>query len=313
MLDHFTISSLHIGGIAGLDHFTPQNGLGQLARNYLISCKVEGKSEKTIALYSLVLRGFLGLGDELSTAQVRMFLLSLQERGLRPSSVHNHYKCLRAFFNWLVNEGAIPENPMHNIKPPKVPRLIIKPFSRGDIDNLLLLCSGNRFLDLRNRAIILVFLDTGLRLAELTNIQLQDVNFEGELIKVMGKGAKERVVRIGKTAQRALLKYLLSRKDSHSCLWVTEERRPMATSAIQIMVKRLCQRAGITNVKQGPHTFRHTFAINYLRNGGDTFTLQYILGHSDLGMTRRYVGILGLYEMVQAHKMASPVDNLRLK
>jgi len=79
---------MHVGGIAGLDLFTHQNALPEVAKKYLISCKVEGKSQSEIALYSIVLRGFLGLSDELSADQIRMFLLSCQERELKPSSVH---------------------------------------------------------------------------------------------------------------------------------------------------------------------------------------------------------------------------------
>lgn len=213
----------------------------------------------------------------------------------------------------MVEEGILAQSPMLNIKPPRMPKLIPKPFSRHDIDNLLLLCSGNRFLEVRNRALVLLFLDTGLRLAEVAGIQLQDIDFDRETIKVMGKGAKERRVRIGKTAQKAILRYLLNRNDGLPCLWVTEERRPMAKGGVQMVIKRLAQRAGITGVKLGPHTFRHTAAISYLRNGGSEFTLQLMLGHSTLQMTRKYVATLGEEDLIKAHRTASPVDNLGIK
>jgi len=158
-----------------------------------------------------------------------------------------------------------------------------------------------------------MFLDTGLRLSELAGIQLADVNFDRETIKVMGKGAKERVVRMGKTTQKALLHYLLKRNDDYSCLWVTEERRPLRRAGVQIAIKRLCHRAEITDAKPGPHTFRHTAAINYLRNGGSEFTLQIMLGHSTLEMTRKYVSSLGAEDMIKMHKIASPVDCMSLK
>ena len=189
---------------------------------------------------------------------------------------------------------------------------MVKPFTLHDIEALLRLCSGNRFLDIRNRAVLLLFLDTGLRLSELAGIQLKDLDFDRETVRIMGKGAKERLVRVGKTTQKALLRYLLMRTDMHPCLWVTEERRPMMCRGIQIMVRKLCARANIIDAKPGPHTFRHTAAINYLRNGGDEFTLQIMLGHSTLQMTRRYVSSLGTEDMIRVHKKASPVDNMRL-
>lgn len=177
---------------------------------------------------------------------------------------------------------------------------------------MLLLCSGKRFLDVRNKTIILLFLDTGLRLSELASVQLLDINFDSETIKVMGKGAKERVVRIGRQVQEALLQYLLLRSDNHPCLWITEERRPLNKTGLQTVVKRLCHRAGVTDAKPGPHTFRHTAAIHFLRNGGGEFTLQIMLGNSTLQMIRRYVSSLGAEDMIKAHQKASPVDNMRL-
>jgi len=203
---------------------------------------------------------------------------------------------------------------MAKIKPPKLEKLLVTPFSRQDIDNLLTLCGGTAFVRVRNRAIVLLFLDTGLRLSELAGIQLGHIDVGRGVIRVLGKGAKERLVRMGTTTQKALLTYVLRRDDSHECLWVTASRRePMTARAIQVMVKRLCRLAEIDGPKCGPHTFRHTAAINYLRNGGDQFTLQVMLGHSSLEMTRRYVSSLGAEDMMRVHEKASPVDNLGLR
>ena len=218
----------------------------------------------------------------ISNNDIRLFLLSLQERNLSSSTVNTYYRVLHSFFSWLVNEGLLSRSPMQNIKPPRLTRVLIKPFSKQDIEKLLLLCSGANFLAVRNKAIILLFLDTGLRLSELASIQLENTDFERETIRVMGKGAKERVVRIGKTTQKAVLRYLLMRTDPYPCLWVTEERRPLGARGVQMVIKRLCHRANIKDAAPGPHTFRHTSAINYLRNGGDVFTLQIMLGHSTL-------------------------------
>lgn len=307
-----------LSAVETLSTFTKNDAdLPKLLNGYLIACKVEGKSPKTLEGYCQAISGFVLFVQgnnlpqkvsEISANDVRLFLLSLQERGLSPYSIRTYYRTLKTFFNWLESEGFIKESPMVRIRSPRLPRKIIRPFSREDIDNLLSVCSGNHFVEHRNRAIVLLFLDTGLRLAELASIQLADIDFDRETIRVMGKGAKERVVRIGKTTQRALLRYILLREDNHPCLWVTEERRPMTRRGIQIAIRRLCQRAGIVDAKCGPHTFRHTAAINYLRNGGDIFTLQNMLGHSTLEMTRRYTNSLGVEDMIRVHRKASPVD-----
>lgn len=317
--------SIQLQGVPGLDLLPIDNQLTTSLKKYLIACHVEGKSPSTLSIYGQMIGHFIRYSDqhgfpddpgEVTVSDIRLFLLSQQQRGLSPDSVNAHYRPLKTFFNWLVSEGFIdekPGSPMEKIKPPRIPRKIVRPFSRRDIDNLLLVSSGTRFIELRNRAIVLLFLDTGLRLAELAAIQLNDLDFTRETIKVMGKGAKERIVRMGKVTQKALLRYLLARDDQQECLWVTEERRPMTWMGIQTMVKRLCRRAAIEGPKRGPHTFRHTFAISFLRNGGDVFTLQALLGHSTLEMTLRYVSSLGAEDVIRVHGKASPVDNLGVK
>lgn len=316
-VDHLCINKIHACTGTALDHLYCRNPLPELIKSYLLAGKVEGKSPKTLEIQVAILASFADFSKDeeepLTANNIRLYLLSLQSRNLSPDTLLTYYQRLKAFLNWLVNEEHIEKNPMRNIKPPRLPKRIVRPFSEEDIRNLLLLCSGNRFLDLRNRAIILLFLDTGLRLSELAGIQLVDIDFDRETIPVMGKGAKERVVRIGKTTQKALIRYILKRNDEHECFWVTEERHPMTKSGIQIAVKRLCKRANITGCKLGPHTFRHTAAINYLRNGGGEFTLQIMLGHSTLAMTRKYASSFSTEDMIRVHRVASPVDNMKLK
>lgn len=314
-------NNIQLGSVPALDLLPTGNELSRLLKSYMVACKVEGKSRSTLAIYSRVVSYFIrftidkGLPQKASgikAGDVRLYLLHLQERGLLPPSVNAYYRALNTFFNWLAAEGFIKKSPMENIKPPRVPRKVVKPFSHRDIADMLLLCLGDTLLGLRNRAIMLTFLDTGLRLAELSAIQLQDLDFDTETIRVMGKGAKERVVRIGRTTQKALLRYILTRRDDFPCLWITEEGRPMSRGGVQTTIKRLCRRARIKGAKPGAHTFRHTAAINYLRNGGSEFTLQIMLGHSTLQMTRKYVSSLGQEDMIKAHRQASPVDNMRL-
>jgi len=317
IVDHSPVNKIQIASLSGLDHSLAPDRLQNQAKNYLLSCKVEEKSPLTIESYCRRIASFVQFVEGMESANdasditsyhVRLFLSSLQHQGCRASTINSYYRTLQTFFNWLVAEDIITKSPMTNIKPPRIPKTKPQPFSLQDIENLLLLCSGNTFLAVRNRAIILLFLDTGLRLAELANIQLRDVDFDRGLIKVIGKGSKERVVRMGKRTQKALLHYLLKRNDSYPSLWVTEERTPLHRAGVQVAIKRLCHRAGITDAKPGVHTFRHTAAINYLRNGGGEFTLQILLGHATLTMTRRYVSTLGEEDMIRDHEVASPVD-----
>ncbi len=111
---------------------------------------------------------------------------------------------------------------------------------------------------------------------------------------------------------KALLLYLMKRQDNYPCLWLNVSRRPIGRGGIQSAVEKLCKRAGVS-AKPGPHTFRHTAAITFLRNGGDSVVLQYMLGHSSMEMTKRYLSTLGESELIAAHKRFSPVDNMILK
>jgi site-specific recombinase XerD len=299
-----------------LDSLLADKSLAKTARNYLISCKVEGKSRRTVEVYSMVLARFSHhFSPESATASdIRLFLLSLQESGLSPGTVHIFYRSLKTFFNWMVGEELLPKNPMLNMKSPKLPRPVIMPYSQADIDNLLKLSARNTFLDLRNRALFLIFLDTGVRLEEMSRIQLGDIDFDRETIRIMGKGSKGRTVRIGKTTQKALLKYLLARDvDNFPDAWLTEERRPLTRDGIKVLVRRYCREATVSGARPSSHTFRHTAAINCLRNGMSVFELQIMLGHSSLEMTRRYVSSLGAEDMLKAHIKASPVDRMNLK
>ena len=314
-LAHLNSRKFQIGDTRNLAHLNDGN-LESHLKLFLLTCQVNNLSPRTINDYSQKIGAFVAFcraqgiddGAVVSVNHVRLFLLGTQQR-CKPVSVHDYYGTIKRFFNWLVEEEIIKENPMIRMHPPRVPKEIIKPFRLQDIGNLLALCRNN-FLGLRNRAIILTFLDTGLRLSELASIQLEDMDLDREIIKVMGKGAKERMVRIGKETQKAILKYLLQRNDGLSCLWVTEERRPMQASGIQIMVKRLGKRAGLRNVRCSPHTFRHTWAPAMLKLGIDMRTLQSLLGHSTLTMTLKYVESIDSEQAIEQCKDFSTVDRL---
>lgn len=207
---------------------------------------------------------------------------------------------------------------MVKIKVSKPKPKVVTPYSAEEIKKMLAVCDYDyehnaKFLASRNRAIILVLLDTGIRLSELVQMTVSDIESETGHIKVLGKGAKERVVRIGKTAQKALWRYLVYRpNDGIKELWLTEEGKPLLQSGVQSLIKRIKQRASITS--QGSiHRFRHTFALGFLRADKNVFNLQYLLGHSDLDMVKRYTAALGIEDALKAHKNASPADLLGLK
>jgi len=243
---------------------------------------------------------------------VRLFILKLQETN-NPQSVHDYYRTAKRFFNWLVEEGVLKISPMEKIHPPKVEQKVIVPFKAEHIKIMLKLCDPTTFCGLRNRAMVLIFVDTGVRLKEMWSMKVEDIDFKCGVIKVHGKGAKERVVGIVKNTQKALLRYLLSRDDAHSCVWVTEERSPLTYEGLATIFKRMAMRAGFNDVRCSPHTFRHTFATMSLDNGAGEFEVQALLGHNKLDMTRRYTASLNSAKAVLRHKKFSPVEHLKLQ
>jgi len=164
--------------------------------------------------------------------------------------------------------------------------------------------------------IILTLLDTGLRVNELINLKIDNVWLEEGIIKVLGKGNKERLVPVGKQIRRLLWRYITHYRPEPARpnldnLFLTRDGRSLTKNRVDSMMKHYGERARLSGIRCSPHTLRHTFAVTYLRNGGDVFSLQRILGHSSLEMTRRYCELADV-DIEKAHALASPVDNLKL-
>ena len=313
-----------------LESLVSTTSLESLTKGYLLNCRTENKSPKTIRGYEMVLRNFgwyckqqnFPEVQKLTAVHIRHFLWYLGSESNRWSStnpsarqpasnttINDYFRALRTFFNWLEREELIIDNPFKHLKTPKPDNKIIQALTPAEIERLFKACSGRGLLDIRNRAILSVFLDTGLRLSELINLTLDDVNMDDVSILVKrGKGNKPRIVRIGNKAQKALWKYTLYRKGSSNRLFLNRSGEPFNFFGVAIFLKRLGNKA---KVKLHAHQLRHTFAISYLRAGGDVFSLQYLLGHTTLTMTQRYLRTLNANDAMNAHKKYSPLDNLK--
>ena len=177
-------------------------------------------------------------------------------------------------------------NNLAKIKVPRAEKKVVKSLIHTEV-NQLLGALGNSFDGVRNKAIILILVDCGLRLGELLNIKLGDINMEQQLMKVDGKTG-ERVVRYGKTTAKALATYLKlrSKVNGHNeSLWLTGKGVTLKDSSVETLFIKLSKRTGIA---VHPHLLRHTFATMWLKNGGDSLMLQRLLGHTTLMMTNKY-------------------------
>jgi len=317
--------------------------LKSLINGFVLTKQTEGKSPRTVEFYSENLKRFLwyasrqGWSDDVRMVtewHVREFLGYLaSEKGrwglegngsetsqgkVSQATIHHYFVVLANFFNWAVREGFVGENPTAKMKVAKPKAKVVKPYTPEEISRMIGVCERDyehnaRFLGSRNKAIILVLVDSGVRLSELIGMTLEDVNTLNGNIRVMGKGGKERVVRIGKVAQKALWRYMMHRPEN-GCreLWLSEEKRSLSCGGVQCLVRRLKQRAGV-NGSGSVHRFRHTFALNFLRVDKNVFNLQYLLGHSELEMVRRYTATLGMEDALKAHEKASPADMMGLR
>ena len=253
------------------------------------------------------------------------------EHPLAAKTVHNVWITLSSFFTWATAEFEMP-NPMKAIAAPHFEKAPVEPFSKDDVDALLKACEFSREANTterrrfrmrrvtanRDRAIILFLLDTGLRASELCSLKIEDVDQKTGKVQVKhgvlggAKGGKGRTVFLGKAARRALWRYLAEREDGedpHAPLFLGKFDHPLNKGALRHLVIDLGDKAQIK--KCYPHRFRHTFAITYLRSGGDVFTLQSLLGHSALDTVQHYVRIAEV-DIQEAHRRASPADNWRL-
>lgn len=291
----------------------------QIFRGFLWYADKQGWSDDARLLNEWHIREFLGY---VATQTDRWGLSGNHSASSRRKASHNtlhhYYRALRHLFSWIVKEGYLEDTPLANIKIVSPRPKVIQPPTEPQIQALLKVCSldfeRTEFLASRNRAIILTLYDTGVRASELCGMKLTDIDEEKGWIKVSGKGQKERVVRLGKNAQKALWRYLMFRpQNGRQELWLTEEGYPLKTRGLQAMIRDLKARAGLNGVKLSAHTFRHGFALTFLREDRNPFNLQYLLGHSDLSMVRRYVSTLGMEDALQAHVKASPADVLDLR
>lgn len=198
---------------------------------------------------------------------------------------------------------------MAKIKAPKAEDNKSEPFSVGEVKALLKAAEGGRQFQARNKAMLLVLLDTGIRASEFCGLSIFSLDLKAGRIEVTeGKGGKKRFVRIGVASRKALWKYLSERAevDPLEPLFKGQNGKALERTNLRKILKNIGDKAGVSNCY--PHRFRYTFAIEYLRNGGDIFTLQELLGHSSLVMVRYYAKVAEV-DTAKVHERAGPVDN----
>jgi tyrosine recombinase XerC len=252
-------------------------------------------SPHTILNYRLDLEGFRKFIGEVDLEKIdylilRKYLANLKENNLGSRSVGRHLSALRSFFMFLSREGYLKANPIIILSSPKLDKHLPQFMTEEETAKLIESAFPKDEKDergLRDRAILETFYSCGIRISELVGLSQQDIDFIGGIVKVFGKGRKERIVPIGEAALGAIRKYLDRRKKQGDAVFLNKNGSRISTRGVRDIVEKYIKVAGM---RQGisPHTLRHSFATHLLNRGADLRTVQELLGHANLSTTQIY-------------------------
>jgi integrase/recombinase XerD len=293
--------------------------LDSLAEKYIDFLIIEkGLSSNSIESYSSDLAEYIDFleknqifdKNQADTAVILAWLIHLANKGLSAKSRARHLITIRGFYKYLINEKLVTTNPVKGIDIPKIGLALPKIMSIEEVEALLDAGDQKKTKGLRNVAMIEIMYGAGLRVSELIFLKLQDVNLEAGLLRVMGKGSKERIIPIGSKAKSITQQWidtarpLVLKHTPSQYLFVARAGKPMTRQAFWKIIKKYAVLAGISkNVT--PHTLRHSFATHLLEGGADLRSVQTMLGHSDISTTQIYTHISREY-LIKMHRKFHP-------
>lgn len=272
-----------------------------------------GASEHTLRAYRKDLAAFyeyLGPGAEaVETVAIRGFVASQIKSGLAKSTAGRRLATIRSFFKFLHREGCVKSNPAKLVNAPRTPKLLPKFLTVDDAFALVERPEGIGFLPVRDRAVLELLYSSGLRVSELSGLNQEDVNVREGLVKIRGKGKKERIAPIGRKALDALKAYMIERvilKKKDKALFLNRSGKRLTDRGVRRIVVKYA-RSALIDGKIGPHTLRHTFATHLLQGGADLRVIQELLGHSSLSTTQKYTH-LDIRHLMDIYDKAHPLS-----
>lgn len=308
--------------------------LAEAVERLLVATVADGRSPRTVRDYRQKLTGlveFLGPGceiDRISAHDLRRYVASLrgQQRRYRshvyrgeiagplsPATIAGSIRAIKRLFSFLEADQVISENPARALRAPRMTKgREPKAISKADFVRLLHAASGDEPAEVRDRALLLFLADTGARVGGLVGLELDDLDLGQSMAWVTEKGNKRRAVYLSGETVAALQAWLLVRPAASSQAVFTslyKTRGGLTREGVTLVLRRLKQRAGVTG-PVNPHAFRHAFAREYLRNGGDLATLSDLMGHSDIQVTATSYAVFLPDELRERHRRFSPVAQL---
>jgi integrase/recombinase XerD len=284
--------------------------------HYLIVEK--GLSRNTIEAYSHGLTRFLnhlrGKGvqeiREVGKFHIRGFLLALRGKNLNTKSIVRNLVAIRTFFRFLIQEGVLESNPVEELESPKLAKTLPEILTLEEIEQILEQPNLQTPLGTRDRAMLEMLYATGMRVSELTQLPIHQVNLEGGYVLLYGKGSKERIVPLGTEAMKWVTVYLktargiLSKGKENPSLFINRSGKGMSRQRFWKNLKDYARRAGLRK-RITPHLLRHSFASHLLERGADLRSVQMMLGHADISTTQIYTHVTG-ERLKKVHKQYHP-------
>lgn len=270
-------------------------------------------SAHTIRAYSNDLKEFHSFSDKkpegIDKLEIRSFLASLHYRKLKKSSISRKLATIRSFYKYLHKEGYVKTNPAKLVSSPRLPKPLPKFLTIDETFSLMNAPQGDTFKATRDKSVIELLYSSGLRVSELTSLDISDLDIKESLVRVKGKGKKERITPVGSNAMTAIKNYIperISLKKKSQALFLNNRGGRLTQRSVRRILLEYCRIVGLKGYPS-PHTLRHTFATHLLHGGADLRAIQELLGHSSLSTTQRYthVDIAHLAEVYdKAHPMA---------
>ena len=245
--------------------------------------------------------------EDVELADVRGFIAEQIKSGLNKTSVSRRLASIRSFFKFLYREGYKRTNPAKLVSKPKLPKLLPRFLSVDDAFALVERPAGTGFLPARDRAILELLYSSGLRVSEISSLNIDDINTKEGFLKVKGKGRKERMVPVGSKAIDAIKSYMVERialKSKDRFLFLNRTGKGLSDRGVRRLVVKYARMIGISG-KIGPHALRHTFATHLLQGGADLRVIQELLGHSSLSTTQKYTH-LDVTHLIDVYDKAHP-------
>lgn len=246
--------------------------------------------------------------EDIELNDIRGFVAEEINSGHKKTTAGRRLAAVRSFLKFLYREGYIKSNPAKLVPTPKLPKMLPKFLSVDDVFSLVEKPEGIGLLPARDRAILELLYSSGLRVSELSGLNAEDINVREGLVKVKGKGKKERIVPVGTKAVEAIKTYLIERvllRKKDNALFLNKNGKRLTDRSIRRIVIKYAKAIGV-NSRIGPHTLRHTFASHLLQGGADLRVIQELLGHSSLSTTQKYTH-LDITHLMDTYDKAHPL------